>query len=193
MQFEEANNYILTRLKKDLPATLYYHNVAHTNDVYEACKRLVTLENINLEDTNLLLTAACFHDAGFLTQYNDHELISCEIARQALPGYGYEADEIDQICSMIMATQLPQSPRDHLGEILADADLDYLGRDDFFLVSNRLYLELFASGTVKSLEDWNQVQIDFFESHSYFTKTARQLRQLKKEEHLKLLKAKLKK
>ncbi|MDF2431710.1 MAG: hypothetical protein JWP44_1341 [Mucilaginibacter sp.] len=193
MQFEEANNYILTRLKKDLPANLYYHNVAHTTDVYDACKRLIIFENIDIADINLLLTAACFHDAGFLTQYNEHELISCEIARHVLPGYGYGTHEIDQICSMIMATQLPQSPGDHLGQILADADLDYLGRDDFFLVSNRLYLELFALGAIKSLEHWNQVQIDFFESHSYFTKTARELRQLKKEEHLKLLKAKIKK
>ena len=30
-----------------------------------------------------------------------------------------------------MATKIPQKPQNHYEEVLSDADLDYLGRDDF--------------------------------------------------------------
>jgi len=174
-----------------LPAELHYHRVEHTEGVYEACKQLAALEHINAYETKLLLTAACYHDSGFLNDHYGHEQISCEIARSALPDYGYTENEINRVCGMIMATRIPQSPQNHLEEILADADLDYLGRDDFFIWSNKLYLEWGASGKING-ENWNRTQIDFFEKHHYFTKTALQLRLAKKTKHLAALKAKLK-
>ena len=191
MRFEEASDYILTKLRGELPVTLHYHSVEHTLGVYEAAKRLATLENIDDYEMRLILTAACYHDTGFLTRADGHELISCEITRKTLPGYGYNPAEIDQICGMIMATRLPQTPKNYLEEILADADLDYLGRDDFFLWSNKLNLEMKDLGKT-SAADWNRVQIDFLEKHHYFTKSAQNLRLKKKAKHLEELKAKLK-
>lgn len=90
-----------------------------------------------------------------------------------------------------MATKIPQSPKDHLGQILADADLDYLGRDDFFAIANQLCDELLMFGIINNEDDWNMLQIKFFESHHYFTKTAIELRNKKKLEHLAIIKSKL--
>jgi uncharacterized protein len=78
-----------------------------------------------------------------------------------------------------------------LEEILADADLDYLGRDDFFIIGETLYREFKTLGIVNNEEEWNQLQVRFLENHHYFTKTSVNLRQAKKEEHLKQVKAKL--
>jgi hypothetical protein len=83
-------------------------------------------------------------------------------------------------------------PKDHLGEILADADLDYLGRDDFAEISENLYKEFCRTGHVnESKEEWNRIQLHFFEEHHYFTKTAIAEREAKKEENLQLIKAEL--
>jgi hypothetical protein len=38
----------------------------------------------------------------------------CERAKKYLPDFGYNDDEIDKICNCIMATQLPQNPKNHL-------------------------------------------------------------------------------
>jgi uncharacterized protein len=192
MRFDEASDYILKKLKNELPATLHYHNIDHTTSVVAACKQLAELENINENDTRLVLTAACYHDTGFLKNLDGHELISCEIARNTLPAYAYTEQEVNQICGMIMATQLPQSPKNHLEEILADADLDYLGRDDFFVWSNRLHLEWDALGKINGVENWDRLQINFLETHHYFTGTSLRLRLPKKAEHVNELKAKLK-
>jgi hypothetical protein len=92
---------------------------------------------------------------------------------------------------MIMATRIPQTPHNLLEEILADADLDYLGRDDFFIIGNRLYDELAMYGIVNDRYDWNRLQVRFLENHHYFTQTAIRMRKAKKEEHLQLIKSQI--
>ncbi len=192
MQFENAKKFIVDKLKVELPEHLSYHSVGHIKDVYNSAERIAVEEGISGEEMTLLLTAVLFHDSGFLVQQKDHESISCEIAREFLPGFDYSEDEIQQICGMIMATKVPQKPHNHLEEIICDADLDYLGRDDFFTIGNRLFSELRVYGMIQSELEWNQLQVRFLESHHYFTKTAMRLRNDSKNAHLQSIKSLIK-
>lgn len=191
MQFKPAGEFILKKLSKELPKHLSYHSVAHIEDVYEAAQYLGKEEGISEDDMKLLLTAAWYHDSGFLKGAKDHEEESCRIARENLPKFDYQPEEIEKICGMIMATKIPQTPKNHLEEILADADLDYLGRDDFFSIGEKLFNELSIFGVLSTEDEWNRLQIRFLESHHYFTKTAIKLRKEKKEAHLALVKSKI--
>jgi uncharacterized protein len=192
VQFQQVKAFILDKLEKELPTYLSYHNVGHVLDVYLAAENIGHLEKLSKQDLQLLLTAALFHDAGFVVDASDHEERSCSMAGEYLPAYGYEADDVEKIRGMIMATKIPQQPKTHLEEIMSDADLDYLGRDDFFGISNSLYLELKHNGIVDNENDWNKIQVKFFENHHYFTKTAIRLRQEKKAAHLEAINAKTK-
>ena len=191
MQLKEVKKMILAKQKKELPKHLSYHSIDHIKDVYNSSERLGKAENINSEDMTLLLTAALFHDSGFIESSKEHEELSCKIARQYLPQYNYNPIQIDNICGMIMSTKLPQTPLNILEEIICDADLDYLGRDDFFTIGDRLFAELSMYGIINNENDWNKLQISFLEKHHYFTKTSILLRQSKKDEHLYLLKQKI--
>lgn len=191
MKFGEAKKFILGVLKKDLPPHLSYHSVEHVKDVFNACKELAAAEGVKGEDLKLLLTAALFHDSGFLKGANEHEKKSCQIAKKHLPEYGYSTEQIKKICGMIMATKVPQQPHNHLEEIICDADLDYLGRDDFFTIGEKLYSELRIYDILSTEDEWNRLQARFLESHNYFTKTAIKLRKRKKDKHLKLIKSKI--
>lgn len=188
MQFEQAASFILNKLRNQLPAHLTYHSIEHVEDVYQAAQNIGRLEGISNDEMNLLLTAALFHDTGYLVKGKGHEEESCRIVREYLPAYSYTADEIEQVCAMIMATRIPQTPQSHLGQILADADLDYLGRDDFFTISHKLYKELLSSGLVNNECGWNNLQIDFMQKHRYFTKTALNLRETKKQSNIQHIK-----
>ena len=186
MQIQQAREFILDKLNKELPEHFHYHNANHAIDVYTTSRLIAESERINGHETQLLLTAALFHDSGFLYGGKiDHELRSCEIARLYLRGFGYSSADIEQICDIIMATKLPQSPHDHLGEIICDADLDYLGRNDFFVLSKKLFSELVITDGLKTEQEWDEQQIVFFENHHYFTKTAIELRGTAKQQHLK--------
>ena len=184
MKFLEAKKYILARLKKELPPFLSYHSIAHTKDVYDAARRIAHEENIKGTDKKLLLTAALYHDCGFITGSHNHEIISCQIAKESLPQFEYSPIQIDIICNMILATKIPQSPKTHLEEILCDADLDYLGRDDFKTIGDKLFWELQTYGIITDEIEWNKLQVSFLQKHNYFTKTAKAMREEKKEKYL---------
>ena len=85
---------------------------------------------------------------------------------------------------MIMATRLPQSPVNLLEEILADADLDSLGREDFWVRSQALRDEIAAFGTNSTDLEWYQGQFNFLTSHRYFTAEARLLRNVQKKKNV---------
>lgn len=192
MRFKQVEKFILAKLKKELPKNLTYHSLGHIKDVYQAAKNLAELEKIKGDDLVLLLTAVLFHDSGFLLQQKDHEKVGCDIARQHLPEYDYTPEQIDLVCDMIMATKIPQSPNTKLEKIICDADLDYLGRDDFFDIGNKLYDELCMYGIINTEADWNRLQVRFLESHRYFTTSSKRLRKTKKAENLAVVKSKLK-
>lgn len=191
VNFEKAKDFILNKLTEELPKHLYYHNIDHILDVYEAAILYAKLEGISTEDTELLKIAALFHDSGFIVKANGHELISCNFAEKYLPDFGYNAHQIEKIKGMIMATKIPQAPKNYLEQILADADLDYLGRTDFEEISNGLFEELKVENNSLDINSWNKIQVSFFEKHSYFTESAKRLRNNKKQENLQLIKSQI--
>jgi predicted metal-dependent HD superfamily phosphohydrolase len=192
MQFEKVKKFILDKLKKDLPKNLTYHSLGHIKDVYKAAEDLAKLEKVTGDDLTILLTAVLFHDSGFLIQQKEHERVGCELAALYLPDFGYSDEQIIRISGLIMATRIPQTPNNKLEKIICDADLDYLGRDDFFKIGNYLFDELCMYGIISTENEWNKLQVRFLESHRYFTTSAKKLRKAKKDEHLALIKSKIK-
>jgi uncharacterized protein len=173
----QASQYAVQRLEQELPPGLFYHSLNHTrNDVVPATMLLADREGVAGDSLTLLLTAAWFHDLGFIEQRLGHEMISVRIARDVLPGFGYSAKEIDIIQGIILATVVPQTPVTNLEKILADADLDVLGRDDFMSRNGDLRRELAFFGSESSDEDWYSEQLKFVGPHVYFTASGRMLR-----------------
>lgn len=193
MDHQRAETYVLDLLRRDLSPTLLYHGLHHTLDVVEQAASLAAAEGItDPDELTLLRTAAFYHDAGFLTTYKGHEAASCELACQVLPGMDYSSEQVELICRLIMATQLPQAP-DHLllAQILCDADLDYLGRPDFWSTSQTLYQEWQALEIVQDEQAWYQIQVKFLGAHHYWTRTAIARRETEKQARLAEIKARL--
>lgn len=168
--------FVMEKLKQELPAHMTYHTPEHTADVLAVTEELCRLEEVDPFHTFLLKTAALFHDSGFTVTSNGHEEASCKIAREHLPAHGFDSESVEKICGMIMATRLPQSPANHLESILCDADLDYLGRDNYTPIAESLRQEWEASGKSLKQEEWEVIQIGFLQKHRYFTRSAIQRR-----------------
>lgn len=186
--YTQAINYAFEQLATNLSPDLTYHSLWHTKeDVVPSCIRLSGLAGISDEEIQLLEVAGAYHDIGFIEQYATHELTSARIVAQVLPGYGFSGRAIDTILGMIMATRLPQSPRNLLEEIIADADLDVLGRGDFMSRNAALRQELLNKGREIGLKPWYEGQVAFLKNHEYFTPTAKMLRGKRKQENLEML------
>lgn len=185
MNFDDLKDLVLNKLKKELKPNLYYHNFQHTIDVCESVDRLAEMEDITGSNLILLQTAALFHDTGFIWRYENNEELACNFARQILPEYDYPNQFTEHICKMIMATQIPQNPDDILAMILCDADLDYIGRGDFFITALRLHREWSENSNMKiTFKDWYLKQQSFIIQHEFFTDSARELRNDKKAHNL---------
>ncbi|MBN1252311.1 MAG: HD domain-containing protein [Bacteroidales bacterium] len=187
-QFTDLQEIILDKLERELPDYLFYHNYKHTIDVVNQAELIGYGEGVDDEAILLLMTAALFHDAGHTIGYDNHEYFGTQIAQEWLPKYKYTDKQIDTICDIIMATQLPPQPKTLLQEIICDSDLDYLGRSDFIPVSNTLYEELKAQNKMSSLNTWNKIQVKFLSSHQFFTKTANKLREVNKQAQIERIK-----
>jgi predicted metal-dependent HD superfamily phosphohydrolase len=185
MDFIGARDYLLKRLNTELKPTLYYHNIEHALDVHQAACQLIELEGINGHAKTCIETAALFHDAGMIKQYANHEEASVIIVREVLPQFGYLPSSIDEISRLIMITKLPQNPMDLYEKIICDADLDYLGREDFLIHAFKLRVE-WQINNIKTttLREWFEIQVQFLGNHTYFTPSALLLRNEKKQSNL---------
>jgi class 3 adenylate cyclase/ligand-binding sensor domain-containing protein/predicted metal-dependent HD superfamily phosphohydrolase len=191
INYRKAERHIMKILQAELSPNLHYHGIHHTNDVVEAAERLAIMEGVLDEDIFVLKSAATYHDAGFVEQYDKNEHIGARMAEEILPLYGYTETQINTVKELIYATIIPHDPKNRLQQIICDADLDYLGRDDFHQIADNLRIELRDHGKINSDRMWDEIQVKFLTAHKYFTKSAIKLRQAKKEKHIEEIKAKL--
>lgn len=191
INYYKAERFIMKQLEEKLSNQLHYHSIAHTKDVVKAVERLALSENVTDEGLFLLKTAANYHDAGFVEQYEKNEFIGARMAAEILPKYGYTQENIDRIKELIYVTEIPHQPKNKLEEIICDADLDYLGREDFHEIADRLRKELREHGKIDSDRLWDEIQVKFLTQHKYFTKTAIETRRPKKLQNLEEIKQKL--
>lgn len=186
--YREAFRYAHDLMQDNLDLRLVYHNVNHTqNDVVFSVMRMCELIDLSTEKRKLLITAAWFHDIGYIKKRVGHEKIGIDLVRKKLPDFGFSDKQINQIVKMINATKIPQSPKDLMSKILADADLDNLGRKDFFVLSRRLLKEINNFGESFTEEQWWENQLEFLKNHTYFTVEAKKIREQKQKENILLL------
>jgi len=161
--------YVLNKLKADLPAHLSYHGVEHTLDVLAVCEQYIRRLNLGTEERFLLRIGALVHDMGFLEGPANHEEVGAGMASELMLKLGMKDAQKEEVKGLVMSTKIPQSPKNELQKIICDADLDYLGRDDYPEISQRLYEEFKFMKVIQTDEDWKQLQINFLKAHYFHT------------------------
>lgn len=180
--YPEVCHRILEDLAKKLPEHLSYHSIGHTIDVANVCNSYIEYYLLSDRVANLIRIAAVAHDYGYIFAPREHEERSIAEVRPMLTEYSDK--EIAVIDGLIRATKVPQKPQNLYEQILSDADLDYLGREDYPELSEGLYREFLYFGVVQNEADWLDVQIRFLESHQFHTDWAKANRSKRKQELL---------
>ena len=184
MENTQVFDNLYKRLKNELPNYLYYHCPEHTLRVIERAEFLAKKENLTSSEINLIKVAALYHDAGFLIGRKDHETKSCNLASKELPEFGFSKEEISIICGMINATRIPQKTYNKYDKVVADADLFYLGTEDYNFYSEKLYLELKHFNPEITEKEWLKIQLDFLSTHHFHTAYAFKFLAPIKQKHL---------
>jgi len=192
---QQVQHYVRNLFSTRTNKALVYHNYDHTWDVVQACQQMALHYNLPEEEQLGLLTAAWFHDTGYLVVGpKDHEEESQRIANAFLKERNASNEFIELVNGCIAATKLPAAPQNLLQQILCDADLFHLGSDNFAIRNKQLREEIgnFQKEQIGKRE-WRQANVEFLERHRYFTDYAREQQEPAKQKHLQELKGKLSK
>ncbi len=191
--YRGLRDFIINELKTKLSPDLTYHGMHHTMDVLDQVNRSLRHYRIIGKDAELLRIAALAHDIGFTVKSANHEETGAKIMDKVMPLYGYKKAEIEAIKGMILATRIPQSPKNLFEEILCDADLDYLGRKDFDTIAPTLFEEWKSLGFINNdVEAFDKIQVKFLSSHEYHTDYTKRKRNATKLRNLRSINKRLK-
>lgn len=76
----------------------------------------------------------------------EHEAIAREVSAKYLADFNYSSTEIEQVCELILATKIPQSPSQNLWRfyvmrIYIIAEFEWLASQCDFLAAHKLFTE----------------------------------------------------
>lgn len=182
--YDGVLNEVCDRLLKEVPSEYTYHSLRHTLDVIEMSIEIGKAEHVSDDELTLLKIAALFHDTGYIISRKNHEEESTKIFITYAEKHNLSADMISIVVGCIKATKIPQAPQNRLERILCDADLDYLGREDFSEIGELLYVELTNCNEITNRNAWNQLQVNFLSSLKFHTPYSQQKRQQQLETNL---------
>ena len=181
---DRAGHYVSRLLIARLSPNLLYHDLHHTLDVVHGVLRIGRGEGVSLQEMELLILAAWFHDTGLTVRYAGHEADSAEIARAFLLREGYPEEKIALIADCIAATRMPQRPGTLLQEILCDADLYHLSHPTYPQAQELLREEWKrVLGKGYTDQEWWEENEEFLRAHAYFTSFGRATLQPLKERY----------
>ncbi len=167
----------------------YFHQFDHALEVKKRSIELAEKEWLEKWQIEILAIAWLFHDTGFIIQYDKNEYIWAKIAKNYLKTIFYPEDRIEIVERLILATDPTyREPKDIMEEIIKDADLDNLWRDDFWKRWNDLKKEIELIKSIKLKDpEWKHASLEFIENHRYFTKSQKEERWEKKLENVRKL------
>jgi predicted metal-dependent HD superfamily phosphohydrolase len=166
-----VRNYVTDLFTNNLDPRFVFHSLEHTEDVADACSMMADYYRLSEEDRYVLSLAAWFHDTGYTSGHVEgHEDVSIQLATDFLRRHQVEETVIQRVTSAIQASRMPQSPLSQLEKILCDADLMHLSTEDFKAKNGLLKQEREnLLGTKISRKEWRKSNVQFLESHKYFT------------------------
>ncbi len=190
--YKKLREFILGELETKLSPDLTYHGIHHTMDVLDQVNKSLRHYNITGHEAELVRIATLAHDLGFTVKSANHEETGAQIMQKLMPLHGYTKTDFELVRGMILATKIPQSPKNLFEQILCDADLDYLGRKDFDDIAPTLFEEWNRLGFISNdPEAFDKIQVKFLSSHNYHTDFTNKKRAKIKARNLKKLQNRL--
>ena len=193
-KIKEVKKYILAYFNQFEDERLLYHNIQHTKNVVAACKEISAHYDLEKDDYFALITAAWFHDTGYLSGKDSHEEKGANVAKKFLEEISIPQELIEKVIETILATKSPQKPSSEIENIICDADLFHLGTNEFKKENKLLKeeCETLEGITIPDME-WQEKDLIFLKSHRYHTVYCQNLLNTYKMKNIEQLQKKLEK
>ena len=176
---------ILQKVQDEISENYYFHNLDFMNTLEDRVDAISSSEGVGEDDVLLIKSAAYLYVTGFVLDYNNPQEAACNYAKDILPGVRYSESQIKTICSLVKSVPSGGKPKNLNEGILKDAIYFYVSSTDYLKHSMNLFHELKDHQKIKTLIEWKVEQTGLISGFEYFTETARNLREVDKNEQLK--------
>lgn len=182
---EQTETFIFELFKDKLSATYSYHNFNHTLRVVQAAQKIMESETLPKEEMQWVLLACWFHDTGYISGIENHELSSVEIAQNFLKDK-ISDEALAQVTRLILVTHVDAVPVSLDEKIIKDADFNHFADENYFDICELLRDEwLNTKELVFTDLAWFEENKKFMLTcHRYHTDFAKQHWQALKEKNL---------
>ena len=184
----EAGQFVTKLFSDKLSDNISFHGFDHARYVVESSEFIGKNSGLTDDELKLVKLCAWFHDAGFAIDPENHEEEGAKIAADFLVSKGTDEELISTVRNYILATRIPQQPKDLVSRVLCDADLMHLTEEDYFERIDKMREEWAnLSGEKISKRKFHKISVKFFQKHEYHTDFAKKELQPKKEKIFELL------
>jgi hypothetical protein len=180
---------VFSKLEAELHKDLHFHSLEYARHLYEYSGLLTKATNLDLEEELIIKTSVLLLNVGYTGGYDNQENRSAEYARHVLPEFNYSEKQITQISNLILSTKWPSEPKNMLEMVLYDVKMEFIGRSDYLRLYKLLFLE--QNQYLKSVDvlEFKRTQIGIVKNYTFYTDSARRLREIPVEEQLSRIQA----
>lgn len=183
IKLQDIEEMITKMFDDEAPPNLYFHNSSMLRNICNNVELLSTAENLSEEEFINLKLASVFLLTGYISDYEKPMEASLRLVEEILPAYGFNQDNTANTSKLIKNSYTDKY--DSLSDrILHDARYDYLGRVDYFKLTEKLLRERTEYGKHTDSITWIGIQKKSLTDHEFLTKTARLLRSVPVDEQL---------
>jgi hypothetical protein len=168
-----------------------FHNYNRTVNIVRNCDALGVTMNLGGQELKLAHLAAWFTELGFSEDHRNYQGKSVKLAREYFRTKKLDDGVFEKLEECILSTRVPQQPVSVISQLICDATMYHLAEKDSLQLAESLRNEFAAVAQVEySDEEWINEYIKMINNHFYFTRTAREIFQKRKEKTLAAFQAK---
>jgi hypothetical protein len=175
LRIYDIENFILQKLRSELPDGMYFHNAAYTDEIFVQSELLSIAERLSNEEMLFVRTAALFLNIGYVTSFDNSVEECTNYAAKLLPKFMYTPKQSELIIGLIKTVNTNTEDPDRLAQVLLDACHSYLGREDFIQLSLNHFNEAKIHKNANTIKEWFNLQTKMLQQTPLYTESARLL------------------
>ena len=183
IKLQDIEEMVIKMFDEEASPNLYFNNSSMVKNICNQVELLSRAEELPDEEYINLKLAAVFLLTGYISDYEKPMEASSRLVEEILPGYGFSQENVETTKKLIKNcfTGNKSTLADY---ILHDAKYDYLGRVDYMKLTDKLFRERTEYGKISTAKEWIDYQRRELGEHEFFTKTARLLRSVTREDQI---------
>jgi len=172
---DKAKLFVIDFYGQNRDEKLHFHTLEHTINVVRKAKDIGTHMKLGDPELRVVLTAAWFHDIGYLIRLEDHENASAALARSFFEKNPAEPGFAEAVEDCIKATKRDHEPLTVPEKVIMDADVAHFGDDQFISISKKLRKERACcqNREIPALGYWKET-LSFLERQHFYTEFAQE-------------------